>query len=555
MNQKQANTLSTIGNPLLTISIFVVIWLFNYENYHNAFLISKLLLGLVTIPLSIQMFLGFKRGNYTNFDISNKAERQSWYLVVLFLVAILVGVLFFTNQSQAVKWTAVYFLLLLTMPKFINYYVKSSLHVSLNMLIAFLIFPINLFFGIFFSIFVVLVSWSRVVLKRHTLKEVVYGGIIGISIGLISMATSSGYAQQVLNNKTYNYAIPKNLNDGIDIGNNRVIDTTKIITLTEFILKQQFPNVHSMLIVKDSKLVYENYFSGTDEISGQKLGYLDHNINDLHDCRSISKSITSLCIGIAIDKGLIKNVDEPIEQYFPEYNRYFDTQKRQITIKQLLTMTAGFDWNEDISYRDFKNSELQMDLSSDPIKYILSRPIVAAPGTKWNYNGGESQLLAQIIVKVSGMTIDKFAEQYLFNPLSIDIYDWLKLKENMPAAASGLRLRSRDLLKIGMLYMNNGIWQNKQIIAKDWTTTSLMPIVSRGNEKGYGYQFWTSTEIINGKSIDISEAKGNGGQRVFFVKELQLLVVITAGNYNQWDIVNDSRKALIDFIIPSVMKK
>ena len=554
MNTKLANALSTVGHPLLTISVFVLVALFNYESVREASIISALVLGFVTIPLSIKMYVGSKRGTYTNFDVSNKGERQSWYFIALFLVLILTAVLFFTNQSQAVKWTAFFFLLLLSVSKFVNYFVKSSLHVSLNILVAFLIMPLHLIFGIVFLVFVLFVAWSRVALKRHTLKEVIYGGFIGLIVGFLSFATASGYAQQIFRSTKYVYSIPKNLYDGINIGNASDIDTAKIIALTESILKQEFPNFHSLLIAKNSKLVYENYFSGTDEISGKKLGYIDHAIDDLHDCRSISKSITSLCIGIAIDQGLIKSLDEPVVQYFPEHENYFDAQKRQITIKHLLTMTAGFEWNEDVSYRDLKNSELQMDINSDPIKYILSRPITSLPGIKWNYNGGESQLLAQIILKASGMAIDKFAEKNLFKPLGINKYEWLTLKENMPAAASGLRLRSRDLLKIGLLYMDNGLWQGKQIVDKEWTNISLSPVVTRVGEKGYGFQFWTYNEVVNGKSIHVAEAKGNGGQRIFFVKELNLLVVITAGNYNKWDIVNDSHKALTDYVIPSIVK-
>lgn len=370
----------------------------------------------------------------------------------------------------------------------------------------------------------------------------------------MSFVSTLGFAQQVFRNTNYIYSVPKQFDDGIKIGEISDIDTTKLVTLTKLILKNKFPNFHSLLIVKNNKLVYENYFSGTDEISGKKLGYITHTMNDLHDCRSISKSVTSSCIGIAIKKGLIKNIDEPIAQYFPEYADYFDIIKKEITIKHLLTMTAGFEWNEDISYRDPKNSELRMDLSNDPIKYILSRPIVSQPGTKWNYNGGQTQLLSQIIHKVSGLTLEKFAETNLFDPLGISKYEWLTLKKNMPAAASGLRLRSRDFLKIGLLYMNDGQWQNKQIMDEEWTKTSLSTVVKRQMDKGYGFQFWTDVKTVNNKSLHISEAKGNGGQRIFLCKELNLLVVITAGNYNNWDIVNDSHKALTDFIIPSIMK-
>jgi CubicO group peptidase (beta-lactamase class C family) len=349
-------------------------------------------------------------------------------------------------------------------------------------------------------------------------------------------------------------SLPEQRNDGIIIGSASEIDTTKIVALTKLILKNEYPNIHSLLIARDGKLLYENYFAGTDEIIGRKLGYIEHTVNDLHDCRSISKSITSACIGIALKKGLIKNLDEPIAPYFPEYARHFDAKKKQITIRHLLTMTGGFEWNEEISYRNPANSELQMDLSLDPIDYVLSRPMASQPGTKWNYNGGQSQLLAQILLKTSTETIDTFAEKNLFLPLGITKYEWLPLKPNMPAAASGLRLRSRDLLKIGLVYMKEGVWQNAQIFDKDWAVSSLSPLVSRGGEKGYGFQFWTYIDTVNTVAYRITEARGNGGQRIFFCQDLQLVVITTAGNYNQWDIVNDPHKALTDYIIPAIAK-
>lgn len=356
----------------------------------------------------------------------------------------------------------------------------------------------------------------------------------------------------------YAYRKPIQQLDGIkvDFLFNREIDTTKIVSLTKQILSDSIPNIHSVLIVKDNQLVYENYFAGEDEKVGSELGYMEHSINDLHDCRSVTKSVTSACIGIAIKKGIIKNIDAPIYPYFKKYQNRFDTLKRKITIRHLLTMTSGLEWNEEVSYRDPRNTEIGMDTSSDPIDFILGQPMVSAPGTTWNYNGGNTQLLAEIIKSVSGLTLDKFAERELFIPLGIKNFEWIPLIEDNPAAASGLRLRSRDLLKIGMLYMNDGLWQNKPILTKEWTDMSLKSCVTRPSEKdknaGYGFQFWTSRETINGKEIEIQEAKGNGGQRIFFCKSLHLVVVITAGNYNKWDIVNDSKSILINHIIPAI---
>lgn len=376
---------------------------------------------------------------------------------------------------------------------------------------------------------------------------------------LTSITIFTGCKQKRTRSTTYNYSTPGDLSDGISVANSSdyQIDTLELVKITKLILSDTIPNIHSLLILRDNHLVYENYFEGEDEKVGKKLGYISHSANDLHDCRSITKSITSACIGIAVTKGLIKNIDDPIYLYFKqEYQNKFDDKKKKITIRNLLTMTSGLKWNEDISYRDPRNTELRMDISSEPIDFILGRSLVVEPGKAWNYNGGNTQLLAEIIKSVSGQTIDKFAEKELFEPLGINQYEWIILRDNIPAAASGLRLRSRDLLKIGMLYMNNGLWNEKPLIKPEWIDLSLTSEVSRPSTKdkkaGYGFQFWISEEIINGKTISIQEAKGNGGQRIFFCKSLNLLVVITAGNYNDWQIKNDSKALLINHILPAI---
>jgi membrane-associated phospholipid phosphatase len=193
MNIRLASILSTIGHPLLTIPTFVIAVLFASEDFYKASVISLLVLGLVIIPLSLKMYRGSQNGTYSNFDISDKNERQSWYLIPLLLLSIFVVIVFYTNQSHVIKWISLCFFLILLLSSFVNRYIKSSLHVSLNIFLTFLIVPISVSFATFFLIFVLFVSWSRVVLKRHTLKEVIYGSIIGVLIGLLSYAPPFGF--------------------------------------------------------------------------------------------------------------------------------------------------------------------------------------------------------------------------------------------------------------------------------------------------------------------------------------------------------------------------
>ena len=341
----------------------------------------------------------------------------------------------------------------------------------------------------------------------------------------------------------YVYIVPKQIHDGIEVSTleKEKMDTSKIVELTKLILADTFPNFHSLLIVRNNKLVYENYFAGSDYLPERgEYNYRDHTIDDLHDCRSISKSITAACIGIAVKQGLIKDIDEPIFPYFTAYSKYFDSTKRKITIRHLLTMTSGLEWDEKISYSDSKNTEIQMDSSPDPIDFILSRRMVAEPGKEWNYNGGNPQLLEEILLKATGIKLDKYAEQYLFTPLGIKKYEWMHMVKDMPAAAWGLRLRSRDFAKFGILYMNDGVWNNNQVIDTGWVKQSVSPLVERPtNQKntkpGYGYMLWTYYINKEGILALVTEANGNGGQIIFMCKRFNLLVVLTGGNYNRRD--------------------
>jgi len=343
---------------------------------------------------------------------------------------------------------------------------------------------------------------------------------------------------------------PLNLNDGIKTGTLSEVrmDTSVVNELTNQIIAGYYPNIHSLLIYKDNKLAYENYFKGKDQYRGKDLGVIEHSINDLHSMRSISKSVVSACIGIAITQGKIKNVDQKVFDFFKEYAAYDTGMIKGLSIKHLLTMTAGLKWNEEVPYDNPENSEIKMNQSADPIDFILSRSMTSLPGKVWQYNGGTTQLLSIIIERATGKKVDEFAKEYLFSPLGITTFEWIKMSgTNIPAAASGLRLRSRDLLKFGILYHNKGKWNGKQIIPRDWIEQSFHTMIPRPasttrpkSTGGYGYQFWTFNDTIQTHPVYIVAAVGNGDQRIYFDEKNNLLVVITAGNYNIWTIQNNS---------------
>jgi CubicO group peptidase (beta-lactamase class C family) len=230
--------------------------------------------------------------------------------------------------------------------------------------------------------------------------------------------------------------------------------------------------------------------------------------------------------------------------------------KKELSIKHLLTMTSGLEWNEEVPYNNPENSEIQMTNSADPIEFVLSRRNISVPGKEWKYNGGTTQLLAAIIEKVSGKKVDEFAKEYLLKPLGILKFEWVKFPgTDNPAAASGLRLRSRDLLKFGILYRNKGKWNGKQVIPGDWIEQSFQPWVKQSRRNGgYGYQFWILNDTIQKQPVNIVAAVGNGDQRIYFDEKHNMLVVTNAGNYNIWNIKNDSY-AILKRIYSSFISK
>ncbi len=332
---------------------------------------------------------------------------------------------------------------------------------------------------------------------------------------------------------------------------NKVIDR-----LTANIESGAYPNLHSLLIAKEGRLVYEKYFTGDDQYWGQKMKQVEHSAYTLHDVRSISKSVVSACIGIALDQGRISSIDQPIFDYFPEYHYLLVHGKEAVTIRHLLTMTSGFAWDEDVSHTNKENTEMQMIFSEDPVAFVLGRTLVSRPGSTWNYNGGCTQILAAILQKTTGLSVDKFAEKYLFKHLEIEHYEWVTLPNaGIPAAASGLRLRTRDLLKFGLLYRNNGRVGKRQLIQENWVTESLKKQIDRPDGRGgYGFQFWTWTDYVLGSQVQIAAASGNGGQRIYFDRENDLLVLTTAGNYNNAQSEQTNYRLVKDYIYPAVLE-
>lgn len=317
------------------------------------------------------------------------------------------------------------------------------------------------------------------------------------------------------------------------------LDVEPLQEAIELINEGTYSNVHSILIVKDGMLVFEQYFPGYQwDFEGEDFRgeYTRFDRDTLHNLASVTKSFTATLIGIAIDRGDIPDVNQRLFDYFPEYASLRNARNADMTLEHLLTMTAGFEWNAiDVALKSTEppNDVLSMFYVEDPLEFVLGKPMVAEPGTAWYYNGGATVLLGEVIRRSTGQRIDEFAEQSLFAPLGITRSEWFFINPEIVMAAGNLRLRPRDMAKLGQLYLSGGVWEGKRIVSEDWVRVSTEAHSSTFWPSSYGYQWWVYTYESNGIEHEAFYADGWGGQRILVFPSSSMVVVLTGGNYTQ----------------------
>jgi len=338
----------------------------------------------------------------------------------------------------------------------------------------------------------------------------------------------------------YQYTIPTTFDDDLETASLETVglNVQKISEMMDYVNSIDNHKIHNILILRNNKLVFEQYFKGYSlNMNDPNLegAIMDYTRETDHFMASITKSVTSVIVGVAINMGYISDLNKKIIDYFPEYTDIMTGEKANITVENLLTMRAGLEFDESTYiYSDPRSDTYQMINSDDPIKYVLSKPMKTTPGTTFFYNTGTTNILARIIEKESGKSFFDFANINFFDAMKIKGGRWTMMKSGLPMASGGLYLRARELSKIGLLFENNGMWLGKQIISTDWINKSQYQYVSTADyfpNTYYGFQWWITSFYVSGKLHKCFFAAGWGEQYLFVIPDLQLVVEINSGNY------------------------
>jgi CubicO group peptidase (beta-lactamase class C family) len=339
--------------------------------------------------------------------------------------------------------------------------------------------------------------------------------------------------------RDYAYAAPMALGDGL--GTRALARNSELAegvsAMTEAVHNEGFPNLHSVLIYRDGSLVFEEYFYEFDR-------------DTPHQMRSATKTLMALLVGAAVDRGLIPSIDDPVLPWFAEYEglAHPDARKSAITLRDLLTMSSGFDcddWNADSA-----GNESRMVETDDWARFILDLPMLAEPGTAAAYCSGNVILAGRIVEKASGKPLKAFADETLFGPLGIEAYAWdfrpdRSNVENFVQAW----LRPRDMVKIGVLILDDGAWAGRQVIPSDWIREMTTPHAEIDGTP-YGFFWWGRYLNLPSGRVELPQATGNGGQKIIVMEAQSAVVVMTGGAFNQQ---SDTNELMARYILPGLL--
>jgi CubicO group peptidase (beta-lactamase class C family) len=317
-----------------------------------------------------------------------------------------------------------------------------------------------------------------------------------------------------------------------------VYDKEKIRRLKRKIAENFYKEIKSIVVIKDGKLLIEEYFNGATR-------------DTLHNTRSVGKSFASTMMGIAIGDGYIKSENQTLKDFY-DLKKFANhsPKKESVTLKSLLTMSSGFDGNDDDE--SSPGNEEKMYPTNDWIKFALDLPMddKKQVGETFNYFTAGVVVLGDIINKSVPVGLEKYAETKLFKPLGIEKYEWQYTPQKVPSTAGGLQMSALDFAKYGQLYKNGGRWNGKQIIPRDWVDKTF----TKYHGWQYGYLFWNTTYSVNGHEYEAFNASGNGGNKIFVFKDQPLVVVVTSTAYGKAWMHLQVNKMMEKYILPAVVR-
>jgi CubicO group peptidase (beta-lactamase class C family) len=333
------------------------------------------------------------------------------------------------------------------------------------------------------------------------------------------------------------------------------LDAKVLAAFDADISQGKYGYVDSMLVIRNGKVAYERYYErdygsiyheeastpGPLVVRDPTGPYNYFNSwwhpylqkGKLHTMQSVTKSVVSAVVGIAVGRGEFPDLDTPVIEFFePGTVANVDERKRRMTIRHLLTMTTGLDWNEDYPYNDPRNTFAIMAVEPDWVQYTMDRPMSVDPGESFQYNSGATLILGHVFNKATGMDLEEYAVRHLFEPLGIDNFHWKRTPFGLTDAQEGLFVSSRDIAKIAYLFLKQGQWEGKQVVPAAWVDASVAPFVSVEDDRSieYGYKWWLVHYEYQGEDRVAFAGFGFGGQYPIVVPELDLVIVFTGWN-------------------------
>ena len=356
----------------------------------------------------------------------------------------------------------------------------------------------------------------------------------------------------------FSYAVPEDIGDGWEVGDLAAegFDTQMIVDMMSDVLNENYPGIDSVAIARNNKLLLYWYDRGRE--LDQFDAWINNMTRERHVLHSTSKSFTSALIGIAIDQGHIESTQVKFLDLF-DYTEYdnWDPRKADITLEDALTMRFGFRWDEwSLPYTDPQNDLVALENNNfDWPKALLDLPLTSDPGTTFAYNTAGTIAIGKALENATGERLGRFANTYLFFPMQIDDARWWS-PNSLANGGSGLFLRTRDLIKFGQLYLDGGVWQGQQLISAEWVADSVVRRVDFSGtftfSEGYGYQWWLDELPYRTQLLEAWVTSGFGGQYIFVVPGLELVVAFTGRNYENVDGISNLYTMMRSHILPAI---